>query len=76
MRSHIGLLNTSVETMSFTTHKDTVMFLINAIKHWLSQSTYYSELDRYIVSKHPQSAAEVEHWEREFNNQLSQGKIL
>ena len=52
------------------------MFLINAIKRWLSQSTYYSELDRYIVSKHPQSAAEVEHWEREFNNQLSQGKIL
>jgi hypothetical protein len=73
---HIALLNTSVETMSFTTHKDTVMQLINIIKRWFGQPTYFSDLDRYITDKHPQSAAEVEHYEREFNRKLSQGKIL
>lgn len=31
------------------------------------QSTYGSELEQYIVSKCPQSAAEIEHWAQQFD---------
>jgi len=37
---------------------------------------YQSELDRFISSKHPQNAADVEHFTKEFEYKISQGKIL
>lgn len=33
----------------------------------LSQTTYGSELEQYIVSKCPQSTEEIEHWARQFD---------
>jgi hypothetical protein len=37
-------------------------------------SQYGSELEQYIVSKHPQSVAEIDHWTRQFDkNQTQQG---
>jgi len=37
-------------------------------------STYGSELEQYIVSKRPQSAAEIDHWTRQFDkNQTQKG---
>lgn len=33
------------------------------------QTTYGSELEQYIVSKCPQSAAEIDHWTRQFDHQ-------
>lgn len=30
-------------------------------------ATYGSELEQYIVSKCPQSAAEIDHWARQFD---------
>lgn len=32
------------------------------------QSTYGSELEQYIVSKSPTSAAEIDHWTKQFDH--------
>jgi hypothetical protein len=38
------------------------------------QATYGSELEQYIVSRRPQSAAEIDHWTRQFDkNQTQKG---
>lgn len=37
---------------------------------------YGSELERYIVSRQPQSIYDIEQLTRQFDSQLSQGKIL
>ena len=40
-------------------------------------SQYGSELEQYIVSKRPQSVAEIDHWTRQFDkNQTQQGLPL
>ena len=31
-------------------------------------ATYGSELEQYIVSKSPQSVAEIDHWTKQFDN--------
>jgi hypothetical protein len=47
------------------------------LQHWFSQpKPYQTALDRYITSRHPQNAAEVELYTKEFEYQISQGKIL
>jgi hypothetical protein len=39
--------------------------------------TYGSELEQYIVSKNPTSAAEIDHWTRQFDrNQSNKGWSL
>ena len=38
-----------------------------------TQSTYGSELEQYIVSKSPQSVAEIDHWTRQFDKQQQKG---
>lgn len=37
---------------------------------------YQSELDRYITNRHPQNAADVEHFTKEFEYKYSQGKLI
>lgn len=34
-----------------------------------TQTTYGSELERYIVSKGPQSVAEIDHWTRQYDRE-------
>jgi hypothetical protein len=46
------------------------------IKSWLTKPTYSSELESYILSHQPQSIYDVEQLTRQFDTQLSQGKIL
>lgn len=42
--------------------------ILTYLKKIFKQSdTYGSELEQYIVSKCPQSAAEIEHWARQFD---------
>lgn len=36
-------------------------------------STYGSELEQYIVSKRPQSVAEIDHWTRQFDREQQRG---
>jgi hypothetical protein len=40
------------------------------------KQTYGSELERYIMSHNPQSNHDVERLTRQFDKQLSQGRIL
>jgi hypothetical protein len=67
-------LSINTDSKNTDTHRNTQM-LISFIKKWLSQP-HQSSLEQFIASKHPKSAADVEHWEREFNNKISQGKLL
>lgn len=45
--------------------------ILTYLKQIFKQSdagTYGSELEQYIVSKHPTSAAEIDHWTKQFDN--------
>jgi hypothetical protein len=45
------------------------------LQHWFSQPRpRQTALDRYITSRRPQNAAEVEHLIKEFDTKISQGK--
>ncbi len=55
------------------------MFLTNMIAYFTkickqveTPQTYGSELEQYIVSKNPTSAAEIDHWTRQFDRNQSQ----
>jgi hypothetical protein len=41
-----------------------------------NQTAYGSQLEQYIVSKCPQSAAEIDHWTRQFDRQQTQRSWL
>lgn len=36
------------------------------------QQTYRSELEQYIISKNPQSIADIDHWTRQFDRNQKQ----
>jgi hypothetical protein len=38
--------------------------------------TYGSDLERYIVSKHPNSTHEVEYWAQQYDKQISREGVL
>jgi len=40
------------------------------------QATYGSDLEKYIVSKCPQSAAEIDHWTKQFDQNQTQRSWL
>jgi hypothetical protein len=50
--------------------------MLELIKKWLMPYTYGSDLESYILSHNPQSIYDVEQLTRQFDNQLSQGRIL
>ena len=41
-----------------------------------AQTTYGSELEQYIVSKGPQSVAEIDYWTKQFDNIRNRGGWL
>lgn len=47
--------------------------MIQVIKSIFNQRTYASDLEAYIESRRPQSAADIERYTREYNKQISQG---
>jgi hypothetical protein len=38
-------------------------------------SNYQSKLEQYIVNRHPQSTADVEHWERRYFEDQRRGLV-
>ena len=44
-------------------------------QHWLSQFSYGSMMERYIISGYPKSIYDVERLTREFDLKLSRGEI-
>jgi hypothetical protein len=51
------------------------MFIIEKIKKWLEQGSYASELERYITSKNPTNAAEVEHYAKQYQLRQNGGLL-
>lgn len=52
-------------------HKITEYF--NKIFDMQKQPTYGSELEQYIVSKGPQSVAEIDHWTKQYDREQQRG---
>lgn len=54
-----------------------IAYIAKQIKRVEQPTTYGSELEQYIVSKNPTSAAEIDHWTRQFDrNQSHKGWSL
>ncbi len=49
--------------------------MLERLAEMFPKSHYQSELDRFISSKHPQNAADVEHFTKEFE-QRSLGRFI
>lgn len=45
--------------------------ILERLAEMFPKSHYQSELDRYITSKNPSNAADVEHWTKEFEYRTS-----
>ena len=58
------------------TISSTMLAILDRLAEMFPKQHYQSELDRYISSRHPQNAAEVEHYTKEFEYKAFQGKIL
>lgn len=52
------------------------IMLAKLLKRWFAQSTYSSELERYITNHNPQNGGDIERLTRQYDTQLSQGRIL
>jgi hypothetical protein len=50
--------------------------LLERLSEMFPKSHYQSELDRFISSRYPQNAADVEHYTKEFEYRTSGGKFL
>ncbi len=50
--------------------------MLERLAEMFPRAHYQSELDRYISNRHPQNAADVEHYTKEFEHKYSQGRIV
>ena len=50
--------------------------LLERLAEMFPKQHYQSELERYITGKYPQSPADVEHFTKEFEHKISQGKLI
>ena len=55
---------------------DQMARLLERLAEMFPKQHYQSELDRYISNRHPQNAADVEHFTKEFEYKHSQGKFI
>lgn len=59
-------LHTLTEDYNMKTISDQMVKLLERLAEMFPKQHYQSELDRFISSRHPQNAAEVEHYTKEF----------
>ena len=50
--------------------------LLERLAEMFPKQHYKSELDRYISSKYPTNAADVEHWTKEYQHRHSNGGLV
>lgn len=50
--------------------------MLEQLAEMFPKQSYQSDLDRYISNRHPQNAADIEHFTKEFEYNYSQGKFL
>jgi hypothetical protein len=55
---------------------DHMLSILERLSEMFPKQHYQSELDRYISARRPQSAADVEHFTKEFEYKISQGKLI
>lgn len=58
------------------TISEQMLRLLERLAEMFPKAHYQSELDRYISSRHPQNAADVEHFTKEFEYKHTQGRIV
>jgi len=46
-----------------------MLSLLERLAEMFPKQHYQTRLEQYIISKNPTNAAEVEHWQREFDTQ-------
>lgn len=59
-------------------HKGKIMLekLLERLAEMFPDSDYQTRLERYIANRNPQTAADVEHWERQYHyEQQRQGVV-
>ena len=49
--------------------------LLQRLARMFPDSDYQSRLEQYIASRHPQSTADVEHWERQYFQDQQKGLV-
>jgi len=58
------------------TISEQMLRLLERLAEMFPKAHYQSELDRYISARHPQNAADVEHFTKEFEYKHTQGRIV
>lgn len=53
------------------TLSEQMLRILERLAEMFPKQHYQSELDRFITSKHPQNAADVEHFTKEFEHRIS-----
>ena len=59
-----------------TTLSTRMFSILERLAEMFPKQHYQSELDRYISNRYPQNAADVEHFTKEFEHKISQGKLI
>ena len=50
--------------------------LLKRLAQIFPSSDYQSRLEQYIINRHPQSTADVEHWERQYHYDRDRQSIV
>ena len=61
--------------MTNTEEKIMLANLLERLAEMFPGSDYQSRLEQYIASRNPQSAADVEHWERQYFQDQQRGIV-
>ena len=75
-RNHESLYHSYTEDYTMKKLSEQMFRILERLAEMFPKQHYQSELDRYISNKHPQNAADVEHFTKEFENKYSQGRII
>ncbi len=58
------------------TISEQMLRILERLAEMFPRQHYQSELDRFISSRYPQNAADVEHFTKEFEYKITQGRII
>jgi hypothetical protein len=66
---------TNIEENTMKILSDFMLGLVEHLAEMFPGSDYQSRLERYIATRNPQSAADVEHWERQYFRDQERGLV-
>ena len=62
--------------MANTEEKNMLANLLKRLGEMFTAENYHSKLERYIVNHNPQTAADVEHWERQYHHEQQRQGVV